>query len=638
MTPSNRESSRKVDLNHLAFYRAWLQGVDLREAANRYLSPEIDLREAKTALGWIREALVRAARRQGRLAYARLLRIQIPSQAREEQAEANAIPSFEEFYEDRNSSGFYSEAELMELYLAEYPDAGAESPKEKRVKRLIERQLEAINWATNYLATAPLPSDSVVEWFDEPMAVRFIMADIRTLKDLCERIRSKGYRWWSGIRQLGEVQGTRIVRWLVQHEATLGPLGAQALSPVRAGDKEITRPSETGIVPIESFAIPSRLDGSVGANRALTKSRIPAQNDHQAIMAWLAARATNENTRRSYRREAERLLLWAILEKGQSLSSLDIDGGTEYREWLAALGRTPDDQWRWRIPQERWIGKRNIPRWSPEWRPFEGALSLSSQRQAYTILKSMFEWMVKVRYLDSNPLDGVAKPTREANDASPDLEMSRAFTRGQWTFLMEYLAGLDDNERTARIRFVLPFAYATGLRLSELVDAKIGRLYSRPMRDGLGVRWMLKVLGKGQKWRAVPMPSSVMEELSRYLRARGLPDSPGECDPDTPLIAPLNYEKTESIGQGMLYKALKSFFMEAAFELERRGHKEDAGRISKASTHWLRHTRGSHSAEGMPLNLIQKLLGHASLTTTSIYTSVDEEALYEAMEKEMRSS
>jgi site-specific recombinase XerD len=147
---------------------------------------------------------------------------------------------------------------------------------------------------------------------------------------------------------------------------------------------------------------------------------------------------------------------------------------------------------------------------------------------------------------------------------------------------------------------------------------------------------MLKVLGKGQKWRVVPMPSSVMDALSKYLASRGLPEVPSECDPGTPLIAPLNHERRSALGHAMLYKLLKSFFEEAAFELERRGHREDAERIAKASTHWLRHTRGSHSAERMPLNLLQRLLGHASLTTTSIYTSVDEEALYEAMEQELR--
>jgi len=633
----NKESTRKVDLNHLAFYRAWLQGFEVRDAANRYLSPEIDIREAKTALAWIREALVRAARRQGKLGYARLLRIQIPNQSKDASTPSSAIPSFEEFYEDRNSGGFYSESELLELYLAEYPDAGSESPKEKRVKRLIERQLEAIQWATNYLATAPMPSDSVVEWFDEPMAVRLIMVEIRTLGDLADRIRAKGYRWWAGIRQLGEVQGKRIVQWLTQHEATLGPLGDQALSPIRKQDAEsLVRPPETAIMPMESFAPPSSLDGAHGENRALSRSRIQAQNDHQAVMAWLAARARNANTKRSYRREAERLILWGVLERGKALSSLDIEDGTAYRDWLAGLGRTLPAEWPWRIPQDKWLGQRHIPRWSPDWRPFEGELSLRSQQQAHTILKSMFEWLTKVRYLDSNPWDGVAKPVQEAQDASPDIELTHALTRGQWAFLMEYLARLPDDDRTARLRFVLPFAYATGLRLSELVDARTGRLYSKPLKNGLGVRWMLKVLGKGQKWRAVPMPSSVMDALKVYLAWRGLDALPANNPDDTPLIGSLRSERPGALGHGALHKAMKGFFENASLQLRDRGHEDDASKVSRATTHWLRHTRGSHSAEKMPLNLVQRLLGHTSLTTTSIYTSVDEEELYEAMEKELK--
>jgi site-specific recombinase XerD len=483
-----------------------------------------------------------------------------------------------------------------------------------------------------------MPSDSVVEWFDEPMAVRFIMTEIRTLGDLCERIRSKGYRWWGGIRQLGAVQGTRIVRWLAQHEATLGPLGAQAMSPVRAGAEKITREPETGIVPIESFSLPSVLDGSSGSNRALAKNRIPAQNDHQAIMAWLAARASNENTRRSYRREAERLLLWAILERGQALSSLDIEGGTEYRDWLAALGRTPPEAWRWRIPQERWIGKRNIPRWSPEWRPFDGALSLSSQRQAYTILKSMFEWLVKVRYLDSNPLDGVPPPQRVMGVATaPDLELTHAFTRSQWAFLMEYLHGQPMDESIRRLRFVLPFAYATGLRLAELVDARLGRLYSVPLKSCLGVRWMLKVLGKGGKWRAVPMPGMVMDSLRNYLASRGLNADPLDNPEDIPMIARLRLgQDTGTLDPTTLYKALKTFFRDAAAELAAQGHHDDAKKMAQASTHWLRHTRGAHSAETMPVNMIQRLLGHASVATTSIYTSTDDETLFLLLDDSLR--
>ena len=65
-----------------------------------------------------------------------------------------------------------------------------------------------------------------------------------------------------------------------------------------------------------------------------------------------------------------------------------------------------------------------------------------------------------------------------------------------------------------------------------------------------------------------------------------------------------------------------------------RGHAEDAKQIVKASTHWIRHSRGSHLAlAGMPLPLIQHLLGHASLNTTSIYLRNNEETLYLALEE-----
>jgi site-specific recombinase XerD len=630
---------RKIDLPHMAFYRAWLQGIDLREAADRYLAEDLDLREAKSTIVWMREALVRAARRFQRLDYARLLRIQIPNQVRDE-APSPSIPTLEEFGAERNAEDFYSQEELLEIYLEEYPEAAtaAESPREKRLKRLIERQIQALHWAEQHLAVAPRPTDSVVEWFDTPMAERLIVAGIRNLEELQGRIAAKGYRWWDGIRQLGEIQAGRIVKWLRSHEASIGPLPAQALSPARSLTvHDVVRPAATDIMPLESFLVPTPLDGAQGENRAMARPRIDAVNDHQAINAWLTAVARNDNTRRSYRREAERLLLWAILERGKPLASLNVDDAAEHQQWLFALGRTPEHQWRWRIPQARWIGRRNIPRWSPDWRPYEGTLALRSQQQSYTILKSMFEWLVKMRYLDSNPWDGTAKPNIEVAGANPDLEMTHALSRGQWDFIMGYLDQLPMDARSARLRFVLPFAYATGLRLAELVDARAGRLYSKPLRSGMGVRWMLKVLGKGQKWRTVPMPSTVMHALGRYFGSRGLADPLthlAEIDPETALITTLDGEGA-AITPSMLYKALKRFFADVAGEMRKQEHFEDAHKVAQASTHWLRHTRGSHSADNMPLNMLQRLLGHASLATTTIYTSADDDELYEVMEKEL---
>lgn len=637
--PTVDTHARKIDLSLMAFYRAWLQGMDLRHATDRYLSEGLDLREAKSTIKWMRETLIRAARRHGRMSYVRLLRIQIPNQARDA-APPPALPTLEDFRVERDPDYFYSEADLLEIYLAEYPEAqeAAKSPREQRIERLIVRQIEAINWAESHVATAPLPTDNVIEWFDRPMAERLITSGLPNLQALIEHINSHGQRWYADIRQLGAIQAGRLVAWIKAHGESLPAIDETALLGARAlASQDNVRPARTDIMPLESFLVPSLLDGVQGENRYLGRSRIEAVNDYQAINAWLGAVSRNAHTRRSYRREAERLLLWAVLERGKALSSLSVEDASAHQDWLYALGRTPEGDWRWKIPQEKWLGSRNTARWSPDWRPYEGALSLRSQQQSYVILKSLCEWLTKMRYLDSNPFDGVAKPNIEVAGASPDIELTHALSRGQWDFITEFKDRQPDEERTQRLRFILALAYATGLRISELVDAKAGRLYAKERKSGMGLRWMLKTLGKGQKWRVVPVPSPVMREMAKYFAARGLPNPLthlNEIDAETPLIASLGGDG-HALSSSMLYKTLKRFFADVATEMRKQEHFEDAHKVAQASTHWLRHTRGSHSAEAMPLHMLQRLLGHASLSTTTIYTNADEDDLYEAMEKEL---
>lgn len=294
------------------------------------------------------------------------------------------------------------------------------------------------------------------------------------------------------------------------------------------------------------------------------------------------------------------------------------------------LGRTAPSQWPYRIPQESWIGKRNTPRFSPNWKPFDGALSSSSVRHTLTIVSSLFEWLVRVQYFAFNPWDVVGKKPASQTDAPEDLELTRVFSEAQWQYLNNHLATKPDEPHARRLRFVLPFAYATGLRLSELVDAMIGRLYTMPVRNSIRARWMLKVRGKGGKWRAVPLPDSVLSALRLYLSQRGLNPDPQDNPPETPLIANLN--GIDAVTPSSLYKTLRTLFQSAADALRKDGHTQEAKDFDRASVHWLRHTRGSHlGTAGMPPNLIQKLLGHASLATTSIYTESDDERLWQEL-------
>lgn len=627
------EDVRKIGRNHLAFYRGWLQGMDIKRAADHYLESGLDLRLARATLAWVQQTLAMAARRHGRFGQARLLRMPLGSQ---HDAECStALPSLETFRAEQDPGGVYSEKELSTLYVQTYPHSI--DSRARRYARLVERQLSALVWVEELLVTEPQQADPVAAWFEVRLAARLVQADIHTIGELHQCVCTRGYRWWVAVPRLGEKGATRLVSWLTSHESSLGVMTPQTRAPLRSlRATELARAASTTIMPLESFLTPAQLDGSQGDNRGLGRCRIDAGNDYQAIHAWLAARAANPHTYRAYRREAERLLIWAVIERGRALSSLTINDATAYRDWLAALGRTAPEAWGGHLPQANWIGKRGTPRWSTSWRPFEGPVAQRCQNLTYSILKSLFEWLAKVRYLDSNPWDSVTSPRIADPSSPPDLELTRALTRGQWAFLMDYLRRQPPTEAVQRLRFVLPFGYATGLRLAELIDARINRLYSVPLKQSTGVRWMLKVLGKGGKWRAVPMPSIVMAALRDYLAARGLKAEAWGKKGDTPLIARLRVgQGTGTLDTTTLYKALKAFFRGAAAELAIQGHHDDAKKVAAASTHWLRHTRGSHSAETMPPNMIQQHLGHATLTTTSIYTSADDEMLYLELEKSL---
>lgn len=620
---------RKVGRHHLAFYRGWLQGLDLKSLADRYLETGLDLRLAKTALGWLRDTLSQAALGHGKRGEARLLRLHLASS---QQAKTPAFPSLDDFRAEHDPDGFYQEEELIRLYLETFPQAGDRKIRQRQ--RLIERQLKALGVLEGLLATEPVPADLVSAWFDKSVADRLVLAGIPTIGALLDRIRGRGYRWWITVPKLGEKGAARIVAWLRGYESSLGPLPEHATAPVRSLPAPLlvqARDRQTAIVPIEALAVPQSLSGETGSNRHPGLPRIQAGNDHQAIESWLATKAGSPNTARAYRKEAERLLLWAVIERQKALSDLTVEDCAAYRDWLSILGRTNPEQWPFRISQGEWIGSRNTPRFSPAWRPFDGPLSAASVRQALTIVSSLFEWLVRVQYCAFNPWDAVGRKPAASTDTPEDVELTRVFSTGQWGYLMTFLDTLPADDATSRLRFVLPFAQTTGLRLSELVDASIGRLYTMPLKEGLGVRWMLKVLGKGGKWRAVPLSNPVMDRLREYLAHRGLDPDPLANPPETPLISRLGSQ--EPVTGSALYKTLRTVFHQAAESLAVDGKDQEARTFRRATVHWLRHTCGAHLASsGVPVNLVQKLLGHASLATTSIYTETDDERLWAEIE------
>jgi len=123
----------------------------------------------------------------------------------------------------------------------------------------------------------------------------------------------------------------------------------------------------SGIVRWEQLRLPEEVDGSQGNFRAPRHAcTLIATNDYEAVQAWLALHETAA-TQRAYRKEAERLILWAIVERGRALSSLTTDDAIAYRAFL----RRP-------TPRERWVGPPRS-RDSVEWRPFTGGLAMETR-------------------------------------------------------------------------------------------------------------------------------------------------------------------------------------------------------------------------------------------------------------------
>lgn len=680
----NRAGARLIGISHMAFYRGWLQGLPLRDMADLYLDQDIDLRVARSTLLWIRDALRKAALRNGRYGEARLLRTRIAVRSLPEPDRHGMAPppDIEEFRDRVDPSGFYDSETLMSLYLERYPA----DPKEEQRRRLMQRQMDTLHLLERMLVTQPHLDDSVHAWFDTGPAMRLSRAGLKTIGQMKSRMERDGYHWYNKVRGLGERGAARLLRWFQAQEESLGPISASiGIPPRQAAPVARARPTQlietlmapsagapnsdaeplpTRGVPAAKLPIPAPLESLLfdASEPARAGAQIMARNDREAVDAWLDARGGSMATLRSYRKEAERLVLWAVMERGKRLADLTVEDCGAFREWIAGLGRTDPSAWPFRIAQETWIGSPGITRHDPRWRPFYGPLSAKSALYAITVAGSLMGWLARVAYLQRNPFDALGKA--RFNDPSSSAiggdEMVRAFSASQWEAICHAAAALDAKSDTARYGLLMNLAVSTGMRVSEIAGATMGAIYRAKdevegkggMEDGAAERWMLAVVGKGGKRRVVPLLPEVIDLLQEAHGLTRSPDwDPRAMPPGVPLVprAGTPDEDDGKAGQpatpaagGCLSPAavariMSRVFEQAAAALEARGRRMDAADVRRGTAHWIRHTTGKRLADaGVPPHVIQKLLGHASLGTTGIYTDTTGRDIWDAASRVLR--
>lgn len=570
---------RHLARQHFAFLRGMVNGLPVDELWSRYLAIEgesSDARLVRRTINELRAALSEIAARRGLPGTARLLRMDLGS------LPPQIAPTLEEFAEEHGLEG-EREADQIAAYEAYY---GKPSRKEQARVRLLKRQLRALHMLEDLAAVPPQFADRVRSWFPARIANRLEEAGCMTLHGLASRI-AQSPTWWRSIKGIGEIKAARIEAWMRESNLVIQPTALAAVA------------TRTLVL------------GASGANRKEGLSLLGAPSDLEAVKSWLAS--YTGHTLRAYRREAERLLLWAAIERKKPLSGMTREDMLAYQAFLA----NPQ-------PADRWCGPRSTPRNSPAWRPFEGPLSPSAQNQAISILSGLFDFLVGSGYLKGNPALHLAKIARPAMRQQFG---RRRLSADQWAALRRSVG--HGTPRQERLGLILDLLYATGLRLSELIAAQFNHL--SPIVDDAGeTGWILSVLGKGSKYREVPVPDDLVQRAWRLARNRGV-QGDDLTSSAAHLIGPIagklgrqDFDPMAGVHPRTIAHEIAAHAKSCADSL-RDTNPKDAERIERVSAHWLRHTHASRALEsGVDLVGVQANLGHASLATTSIYLSAEQ--------------
>ena len=231
-------------------------------------------------------------------------------------------------------------------------------------------------------------------------------------------------------------------------------------------------------------------------------------------------------------------------------------------------------------------------------------LAAASVARHLATIKVLFRWLEASGQIDENPADILDQPTRWKR--LPDVLSPR-----QIKALLAAPRPSESDPRALwmRDRAILELMYASGLRASE-----VGAL---GLNDRLGDLGVIRVTGKGDRQRLVPMGLPAREALDCYL---------ADCRPG--LVSPRGHDQ----GRVFLSRTGRPLERVAVWQIVKR-HANAAG-LAGVHPHVLRHSFATHLlAGGADLRVVQEMLGHADISTTQIYTHITDVHLRSAYDR-----
>ncbi|BCY28440.1 tyrosine-type recombinase/integrase [Flavobacterium okayamense] len=216
----------------------------------------------------------------------------------------------------------------------------------------------------------------------------------------------------------------------------------------------------------------------------------------------------------------------------------------------------------------------------------EGGVSNKTINRKISSLKSYYKFLLKIKKIAINPLlkHKSLKVPKKVQIPFSEKELEQVFE----------LNDFSNNFEGIRNRLVIELFYATGIRKSELIELKIKNVDLKNKT--------LKVLGKRNKERILPLLDCTISIIESYLVYRF--DLEMDKDSDVLILS----KTGNKLSQSFVYRLINVYF-------------SSVSQKTKKSPHVLRHSFATHLLNnGADLNSVKELLGHASLSSTQIYT------------------
>lgn len=289
--------------------------------------------------------------------------------------------------------------------------------------------------------------------------------------------------------------------------------------------------------------------------------------------------------------DIEDFLVWLAVERGRSANTLaayrrDLRG---FWDWLTSQGRTLDD-----------VAAADLDSYVGVLR--SRGLAPSSVKRSLVAVRSLFRFRSQEGLSGTDPSIGVETPRVPSG-------LPKALSESEVQGLLDAVVGDDPVHR--RDRAVLEVLYGTGARISEVCALRLGDV-------DLGGS-MLRLFGKGSKERVVPLGRWARAALAAWL----CPEGRGAFEPE-------QWSRRDDADAVFLNRRGGRLGRQGAWGIVRQ-YGSAAGLDGRLTPHVLRHCCATHMLDhGADIRAVQELLGHASITTTQVYTMVSTERLFAA--------